>query len=94
MSERVRVVLRNENVAFAGVLVFDGEAFATFGFAENVSRTLPGELIDEVNLTFEKGMLKTPRLVTTVCRSLIPASPRASSRGARSACWPPCAARE
>ena len=33
MSERVRVVLRNENVAFAGV-----------------------------NLTFEKGMLKTPRL--------------------------------
>ena len=33
MSERVRVVLRNENVAF-----------------------------DEVNLTFEKGMLKTPRL--------------------------------
>jgi hypothetical protein len=62
MSERVRVVLRNENVAFAGVLVFDGEAFATFGFAENVSRTLPAELIDEVNLTFEKGMLKTPRL--------------------------------
>jgi hypothetical protein len=33
MSERVRVVLRNENVASAGV-----------------------------NLTFEKGMLKTPRL--------------------------------
>ena len=33
MSERVRVVLRNENVAF-----------------------------DEVNLTFEKGMPKTPRL--------------------------------
>jgi hypothetical protein len=25
MSERVRVVLRNENVAFAGVLLFDEE---------------------------------------------------------------------
>jgi hypothetical protein len=59
---QVRVSLANENPAYAGVLLFDGEKFATFGFAENVSRTLPVELIDEVNLTFEKGMLKTPRL--------------------------------
>jgi hypothetical protein len=49
MSERVRVVLRNENVAFAGVLLFDGEALAT-------SRTLPAELIDEVNLTLADAM--------------------------------------
>jgi hypothetical protein len=58
----IRVSLAHENPGFAGVLVFDGQTFETLGFAENISRRLPVELIDEVNLTFEKGMLKTPRL--------------------------------
>ena len=62
MSESLRVVLAHENPAFAGVLAFDGETFEALGFAENVSRRLPVELIDEVNLTLERGMLKTPRL--------------------------------
>jgi hypothetical protein len=62
MSERIRVSLGHENPAFAGVLVFDGELFETFGFAENISRRLPIELIDEVGLSLEKGMLKTPML--------------------------------
>jgi hypothetical protein len=62
MSERIRVSLSHENPAFAGVLVFDGETFETFGFAENISHRLPIELIDEVGLSLEKGMLKTPML--------------------------------
>jgi hypothetical protein len=62
MSERIRVSLAHENPAFAGVLVFDGETFETFGFAENISRRLPIELIDEVGLTLDKGLLKTPML--------------------------------
>ena len=62
MSETIRVSLEHENTAFRGVLVFDGERFQTLGFAENVSRTLPVELIDEVSLSLEKGMLKTPMI--------------------------------
>jgi hypothetical protein len=50
MSERLRVSLAHENVAYAGVVVFDGEVLETLGFAENASSKMPIELIDEVAL--------------------------------------------
>jgi hypothetical protein len=62
MSETIRVSLNHENTAFRGVLVFDGERFQTLGFAENISRTLPVELINEVSLSLDKGILKIPML--------------------------------
>ena len=47
----VRVLLANENVAFAGVVSFDGEVLEILGFADTTSHRMPIELIDEVELS-------------------------------------------
>jgi hypothetical protein len=47
----VRVVLANENVAYAGVVSFDGEVLEILGFADTTSHRMPIELIDEVELS-------------------------------------------
>ena len=49
MSE-VRVSLANENVAYAGVVSFDGQVFEALGFADTTAYRMPVELIDEVEL--------------------------------------------
>ena len=46
----VRVVLANENVAYAGVVSFDGQVFEALGFADTAAYRMPIELIDEVEL--------------------------------------------
>jgi hypothetical protein len=46
----VRVVLANENVAYAGVVSFDGQVFEALGFADTTAYRMPIELIDEVEL--------------------------------------------
>ena len=46
----VRVALANENVAYAGVVSFDGEAFEALGFADTTAYRMPIELIDEVEM--------------------------------------------
>jgi hypothetical protein len=48
MSSGVRVSLANENVAYAGVVSFDGEVFEALGFADTTAYRMPIELIDEV----------------------------------------------
>jgi hypothetical protein len=45
---KVRVHLANENVAYAGVVSFDGEVFEALGFADTTAYRMPIELIDEV----------------------------------------------
>ena len=45
-----RVSLANENVAYAGVVSFDGEVFEALGFADTTAYRMPIELIDEVEL--------------------------------------------
>jgi hypothetical protein len=50
MSPPVRVVLASENVAYAGVISFDGQVVEVLGFAEVTSQRMPIELIDEVAL--------------------------------------------
>jgi hypothetical protein len=45
-----RVSLANENVAYAGVVSFDGEVFETLGFADTTAYRMPIELIDEMDL--------------------------------------------
>lgn len=47
---QVRVNLANENVAYAGVVTFDGEVFEALGFADTTAYRMPIELIDEVEL--------------------------------------------
>ena len=47
----VRVVLANENVAYAGVVAFDGEVLEILGFADTASHRMPVELIDEVEVS-------------------------------------------
>jgi hypothetical protein len=44
----VKVVLTHENVAYSGVIAFDGEVLEILGFAETASHRMPIELIDEV----------------------------------------------
>jgi hypothetical protein len=51
MSERVRIVLNHENVAYAGVIAFDSEVVEILGFADTISHRMPVELIDEVELS-------------------------------------------
>lgn len=46
----VRVVLANENVAYAGVVSFDGQVFEALGFSDTTAYRMPIELIDEVEL--------------------------------------------
>jgi hypothetical protein len=46
----MRVSLANENVAYAGVVSFDGEVFEALGFADTTAYRMPIELIDEVEL--------------------------------------------
>jgi hypothetical protein len=48
---KVKVVLANENVAYAGVLSFDGEVFEALGFADTTVYRMPVELIDEVEVS-------------------------------------------
>ena len=48
---KARVVLANENVAYAGVIAFDGEVLEILGFADTASHRMPVELIDEVELS-------------------------------------------
>lgn len=45
-----RVILANENPAYAGVLAFDGQVFEVLGFADTTSYRMPIEVIDEVIL--------------------------------------------
>ena len=45
-----RVALANENVAYAGVVSFDGEVFEALGFADTTAYRMPIELIDEVEM--------------------------------------------
>jgi len=47
----LRVVLANENVAYAGVVSFDGEVLEILGFAETASHRMPIELVDEVEVS-------------------------------------------
>jgi hypothetical protein len=54
VSGTVRVTLSHENVAFAGVLAFDGEVVEVLGFAETISHRMPAELIDEVEVSDRK----------------------------------------
>jgi hypothetical protein len=51
----VKVVLANENPAYAGVVSFEGEVVEALGFADTVGQRLPIEVIDEVEL--EDSML-------------------------------------
>ena len=46
-----RVSLTHENVAYAGVISFDGEVLEILGFADTTSHRMPIELIDEVELS-------------------------------------------
>ena len=46
-----RVSLTQENVAYAGVIAFDGEVLEILGFADTTSHRMPIELIDEVELS-------------------------------------------
>ncbi len=46
-----RVSLANENVAYAGVVSFDGQVFEALGFADTTAYRMPIELIDEVDLS-------------------------------------------
>jgi hypothetical protein len=46
----VRVALANENVAYAGVVSFDGEVLEALGFADTTAYRMPIELIDEVEV--------------------------------------------
>jgi hypothetical protein len=46
-----RVSLTHENVAYAGVIAFDGEVLEILGFAETASHRMPVELIDEVEVS-------------------------------------------
>ena len=46
----MRVSLANENVAYAGVVSFDGQVFEALGFADTTAYRMPIELIDEVEL--------------------------------------------
>jgi hypothetical protein len=48
---KIKVHLANENVAYAGVLSFDGEVLEALGFAEITAYRMPIELIDEVELS-------------------------------------------
>ena len=50
----VKVVLANENPAYAGVLSFDGDVVEALGFADTTAYRMPIEVIDEVIL--EDGM--------------------------------------
>ena len=52
---KVRVVLENDNPAYAGVVSFDGEVFEALGFADTTVYRMPIELIDEVE--FDGGYL-------------------------------------
>jgi hypothetical protein len=45
------VSLTHENVAYAGVIAFDGEVLEILGFAETASHRMPVELIDEVEVS-------------------------------------------
>jgi hypothetical protein len=51
----VKVVLANENPAYAGVVSFEGEVVEALGFADTVGQRLPIEVIEEVEL--EDSML-------------------------------------
>jgi hypothetical protein len=46
-----RVSLTHENVAYAGVIAFDGEVLEVLGFADTASHRVPIELIDEVEVS-------------------------------------------
>jgi len=46
-----RVSLTHENVAYAGVIAFDGEVLEILGFADTASHRMPIELIDEVEVS-------------------------------------------
>ena len=46
----VRVALASENVAYAGVVSFDGEVFEALGFADTTAYRMPIELIDQVEM--------------------------------------------
>ena len=48
---KAKVVLANENVAYAGVIAFDGEVLEILGFADTASHRMPVELIDEVEVS-------------------------------------------
>jgi hypothetical protein len=48
---KVKVVLANENVSYAGVVTFDGEVLEILGFADTISHRMAIELIDEVELS-------------------------------------------
>jgi hypothetical protein len=45
------VSLTHENVAYAGVIAFDGEVLEILGFADTASHRMPIELIDEVEVS-------------------------------------------
>jgi hypothetical protein len=49
-----RVVLTHENVAYAGVVAFDGEVLEILGFADTASPRMPVELIDEIEVSDRK----------------------------------------
>jgi hypothetical protein len=46
----LRVSLASENVAYAGVVSFDGQVFEALGFADTTAYRMPIELIDEVEM--------------------------------------------
>lgn len=50
MSAKSRVFLANENVAYSGVVSFDGETVEAVGFADTMSQRMPIEIVHEVYL--------------------------------------------
>jgi hypothetical protein len=46
----------------SGTFTFDGKVFEAFGFNELHSVRIPIELIESVELSLEKGMVKQPHL--------------------------------
>jgi hypothetical protein len=54
MSDRVRVSLANENVAYAGVVSFDGEVFEALGFADTTTYRMPIEPSDDESIALQE----------------------------------------
>jgi hypothetical protein len=61
-----KVLLKNEKEQLSGLLCFDGEVFEAFGFEIGGSMgslmRIPREMMESAGVSFDSGMLKTPKL--------------------------------
>jgi hypothetical protein len=62
MSRTLASLTSAEVPAFRGTFTFDGDVFESFGWGEIRSTRIPLELIESVELSLDKGLLKTPTL--------------------------------